>query len=78
MTLIESGGLCLKQLFDDVVDSISCSHTFKMSLVPLTREKEGNSASLPTAPMPVLAVKFWGQTKTAPLSTCSCTVVHEE
>lgn len=82
MTLIESGGMCLKQLFDDIVDSISCSHASKMSLVPLTQDNKGNSVCLPTAPrpalMPVLTAKFWGQTKTAPLFAHSYTIVHQE
>lgn len=61
---------------------IVCSHASRMSLVPLTQEKEGDSVSFPTGPkpalMPVLTVKFWGQTKTAPLSPHSYTVVYQE
>lgn len=60
---------------------ISCSHASKMSLVPLTQENKDNSVALPTAPtpalMPVLTGQFWGQTKTAPLSTQSYTIVHQ-
>lgn len=83
MTLIHSGGICLKQLFYyDVVDIISCSHASKVSFVPLTQENQGNRVSLPIAPrpalMPDLTVKFWGQTETAPLSTHSYTPEHQK
>lgn len=80
MTLIESGSMPLKQLFDYIVDSISCSHASKMSFTRLTQENKGNSVPLPAALrlalMPVLSVKFWVQTKIAPLSPH--TIVHQE
>lgn len=82
MTLMHSGGMCLKQLFDYDVDIINSWHASKVSFVPLTQENEGNRVSLPIAArpalMPALTVNFWEQTKTAALSTHSYTTLHQE
>lgn len=74
----ESGGVCLKQIFDDTISSLSVNaisvHVSKKSLVPPTQGSKGHFISLPTAPRPALTqvlLMCQDQTKTR-------TVVHQE